>query len=326
MQFTKKKIKVVPVSTYQWSLEKDGITQSFLNEWLACRQRAVLNYKEGWTSSQVSNALTFGSLFHTCLEQVYEYFSQGIKSKDIILENVISVTLDEHKKAVQEERNWGTEDEENQALNEGYIRILLPEYIKKYEKLDRTRKWTYIEKEFCVEVDGIKLRGKMDRVETNSNGETYIVDTKTKYSIDPTIQDRLSFDPQVMMYILAYESLEGKLPNGFILDCIQRPRLRKGGAETLDHFMKRVQSDVDESYFQRINMRFDRELYENWRREFAFMLHEIKLWNSRTLVTYRNPASCETRYGTCKFIGVCGLNNYAGLYQRKKPFMELNNA
>ena len=49
-------------------IAKDGITYSFLDEWLLDREQARLSYVEGWASSGFSQAMTYGLAFHDCLE------------------------------------------------------------------------------------------------------------------------------------------------------------------------------------------------------------------------------------------------------------------
>ena len=299
-----------------WDLERDGLTQSMLLEFLACRKRADLGYRQGWSSLTTSNAITFGTLFHACLEKYYQ-------AKDSDIPKLITDCLQEYKESVTKERQWTVEDAENHALNEGFIRSVLPKYVDNYKDKDAGKQYSFVEKEFNVEIMGIRCRGKMDRVETNKDGAIWVVDTKTKSRIDPNIQDRLSYDPQVMLYILAYQTITGKLPAGFMLDIIQRPALRRGKEETLQHFVERVKKDVDESYFARIQWRLDPKEFEVWKEEFRQMVQEFKAWAEGRSATYRNPASCETRYGTCKFVKVCGLGLYDGLVKKTKVFSEL---
>lgn len=301
-----------------WDLERDGLTQSMLLEFLACRKRAHLSYREGWSSITTSNAITFGTLFHACLEKYY-------KDKQADIPKLITNCLTEYKESVTKERQWTVEDAENHALNEGFIRSVLPKYIDNYKTKDANKTYSNIEEEFNVEINGIRCRGKMDRVETNKDGEIWIVDTKTKSRIDPNIQDRLSFDPQVMLYILAYQTMTGNIPRGFMLDIIQRPALRRGKEETLQHFIERVRKDVDESYFSRIQWRLNSSEFETWKEEFRQMIVEFKAWAEGRSATYRNPASCSTRYGDCKFSKFCGLGITDGLVKKTKVFSELNN-
>lgn len=329
MIFTKKKKfygtslpKLLEQKKYPgWTL-KEGATQSMLSEFLACRERARLSYKEGWTSVITSNAITFGSLFHNCVENVYRCFQLKIKPEGINVSSTIDNVLTKFKKDAS---IWTPDDENNHLLNTGYLKSVFTAYCDHYLKKDSKTTWFNVEEEFDVVLEDVRFRGKFDRLQVNKYGEIWVWDTKTKGRIDPTIQDKLSFDLQMMVYILAYEKQSGKLPTGFVYDIIQRPQLRKGASETLKHFMDRVKGDVDETYFHRIRMRLDPEEFKRWKEEFKQIVVEFKAWAEGKLPTYRNPASCETRYGACRFLKVCGMKDYIGLHKKEKVFSELEN-
>ena len=300
-----------------WKLE-DGITQSMLGEFLSCRRKATLSYKKGLSSQYTSNAITFGSLFHAALEQIYQ--TDAI----VVYDKLIDSLLKDYKKEVSKERIWTFEDEENQVLNEGYLKILIPAYIDHYRKIDNNKTWFYIEKEFKNKwVSNIVLRGKYDRI-CRSNGEIWIYDTKTKSRIDPEIQNRLSFDLQIMFYMLNYSLEFDKTPVGFVYDQIKRPALRKGSQETMKKFMQRVEASIDDSYFQRIRVPIGRGELVRWiENEFTPMIEDFVNWATGKSVDYRNPSACETRYGNCKFLRWCGTADKTGLYRKKKIFSEL---
>lgn len=309
-----------------WDLKTHGVSQGMLMEFLACRKRAELSYKEGWTPSGTSNALTFGELFHSALESVYKHIkARKNVNNSVYLENVAKFVLKEYKERINKERVWTVEDEQDHQMNAGYLHILLPAYIHNYLKKDEKQEWLIVEDEFQnrfeIETKDFfadpVLKGRYDQVYRNRHGEVWIKEIKTKSRIDPTIQDRLSFDFQTMFYILNYW-LEFKImPAGFVYDIIQRPGLRKGAAESLERFMGRVKSDVDSSYFQRIRMSLTKADLDKWiENDFNPIIREFYDWATGSLPTYRNPASCETRYGVCKFLRVCGLKDFTGLYRK----------
>lgn len=305
-----------------WTLE-DGISQSFLTEFLSCRKRADLSLRQGWSTTHVSNPVTFGSLFHSALEKGYAYMRDGIK--EVNWSTVADNCLEEQKKQMSSERIWTGEDAENHALNEGYLKILLPEYFKKYWKKDKDKDWFIIEQEFRNELPGLPpLRGKYDRICRNKNNEVWIYETKTKHMADPDIYIRLSYDFQAFFYMYNYWKQHNQLPAGFVYDIIQRPRLRKGAAETLKHFIDRVRGSVDDSYFLRVKVDITQEQMDSWvEKDFTPIIQEFHAWALKQTPTWRNPASCETRFGSCKFLKICGLKDYSGLVKRKRVFPEL---
>lgn len=320
--------KVIPVL---WDLERDGVSQSFLMEFLSCRQKAHYAYREGWSSVGTSNAITFGSLFHGCLESIYRHLRAGKEANSPeYITNIITSELTKFKEDTEKERIWTLEDTENHMINEGYLRIILPKYVNRWYNTDKESKWLLVEDEFnqLINIDdfSIRMRGKFDRVARNKNKEIWVYETKTKSIIDPSIQDRLSFDPQVMIYTFNYETQYKAMPTGFVYDMIKRPGLRKGSQETMQKFMERVKKAVDEDYLFRIRMPIDLKQYTFWKeKELKPMLQEFTAWAKGTLPTYRNPASCDTRYGTCRMVRLCGMKDSSGLYQRKILFPELND-
>lgn len=305
-----------------WQLGRDGLTQSLLSSFLECRKKAELAYKKGYSSSNISNSLVFGSLFHECLDRCYNYMKQGIK--EINYENVVNNVLKDHKD--QHEGVWTPEHEENHILNEGYIKILLPEYFKRYWKEDSKKEWLAIEKEFRVQYQSeVYLRGKYDRISKSKDGTLTLWDTKTKSRFDPNFQDGLSFNLQAMFYRYAYWKETKQFISNFVFDLVKRPALRKGAMETMKAFMERVKNDVDDDYFQRISVMVTEDEFKQWiGTEFKYMVDGLWQWAIHG-PTFKNPTACETRYGVCQFIRTCGLGNFDGLVKREKVFSELTN-
>jgi len=67
-----------------------------------------------------------------------------------------------------------------------------------------------VEKKFQIEIDGIKVNGKIDRIEKTPNGEYQVIDFKTGnvYETKNSIKE----DIQMNVYALAVEQLYKKLP------------------------------------------------------------------------------------------------------------------
>lgn len=311
-----------------WALDTHGVSQGMLMEFLACRERARLGYIEGYTPMGTSNALTFGELFHSTLEGVYKHIKEG---KDVTnpkyLESAVRSTLEEYKERINSERVWTPEDEQNHQLNTGYLLILVPAYVKKYFEKDSKQKWLIVEDDFKnkYSIDGMDaiLKGRYDQAYQNKHGEVWIKEMKTKGRIDPTIQDRLSFDFQAMFYILNYWLEFQVVPTGFVYDIILRPTLRQKKNENLKSFIERVRRDVDDSYFMRIRMHITPKELDEWvKKDFKPILRDFLTWANGKSETYRNPASCETRYGACKYLRVCGLKDFGGLYRRPHGLLE----
>lgn len=313
-----------------WKLETHGVSQGMLMEFLACKERARLGYVEGWTSENTSNAIVFGQLFHSALESLYKHMKIGGEiNSPTFVQNVAKATLDAYKKEVNESRIWTVEDETDHLINSGYLYILLPEYVNQYWKKDSKHEWLIVEDAFQNKFyapwseQSVNLKGRYDQVYKNKNGEVWLKEVKTKSRFDPSIQDKLSFDLQVMFYILNYLLEFGVMPTGFVYDMIQRPALRKGKNETLQHFMLRVKGDVDGTYFKRIRMRVTQDELNKWvQTDFTPILQDFVAWAEGHTPSHRNPASCETRFGTCKYLRVCGLKDFGGLIKKSHGLLE----
>lgn len=306
---------------------KDGVTQSMLMEFAACRKRAKLSYLEGWTSEYTSNAITFGSMFHACLEYLYNRAAFFIDDKRIqeYIVAAIKYVSRQYRAEIELERHWTIEDEEALNLNAAYLHILLPKYFKLYWKKDREHKVLKNESLFKNTFQNrIRFTGKFDRVLLNKHKEVWLYETKTKSRIDPQIQDRLSFDFQSNFYILNLLLEMGVFAKGFVYDIIRRPEHRIGQKESLQAFIKRVKGAVTSEYFQRVRVERTRDEFDSWvRNDLQPLVDEFLDWYKGEIPTYRNASACETRYGACKFLKVCGLNSYHGLFKRKHLFPEL---
>lgn len=321
-----------------WTLATHGVSQGMLNTFLECKRKVQLNYVEGWQSQSTSNAIIFGQLFHSALESLYKHMKIGgdINGPDFV-RNVAKGVLLNYKNEVILERVWTVEDEQEHLINSGYLFILLPEYVNQYWKKDSKHEWLIVEDAFQNNFyrfdkdpitmpnrdSEITLKGRYDQVYRNANGEIWLKEVKTKSRFDPSIQDKLPFDLQGMFYLLNYRLEFNVMPIGFVYDMIQRPALRKGKNENLKHFMDRVQSDVDGTYFKRIRMRITEQELDTWvKTDFTPILQDFVAWAEGKTPTHRNPASCETRYGTCKYLRVCGLRDYTGLAKKHHSLLE----
>src|SRR5687767_5785188 len=55
-----------------WKFHEHGVTSSFLNSYLTCKEQTRLCYVEGWGSRTVPLAFEFGTACHWILEQAYQ--------------------------------------------------------------------------------------------------------------------------------------------------------------------------------------------------------------------------------------------------------------
>jgi len=300
----------------------DGVTQSMLTSYLSCRQKAHWSYKRGLDTEKTSNAILFGTHFHEIADQVYRWKRKGKKVGNYT--SLIESYMRQYKKDDMGKKMWSSDDITQHIINEGFLKSIIPKYFKKYEKKDANKKWLALEEEYDTHWRGVRIRGKYDRVARHKDGTVWLYDSKTKYRIDPDIQNRLGFDFQMFMYMVSWWVQKKEMPVGFVYDIVQRPNLRLKKTESVKQFITRVDKAVDDSYFYRITMSFTPEEIKQWaKKQFTPVIDEFHAWATGHLPTYKNVSSCEDRYGSCKFINLCGLEKKEGLIKKTKIFSEL---
>lgn len=135
--------------------------------------------------------LSFGNTIHETLREFHDTLRFG----DVSLEKLLEIY----------ERNWeplgyDSEEHRQERFESG------KEILKKYfENLDKSVKTLEVEKTFTLEIDEIKLKGRIDRIDELENG-VEIIDYKTGQQKD---QNDVNQDKQMTIYALgAREALK----------------------------------------------------------------------------------------------------------------------
>ena len=314
----------------KYDIEKHGVTQSVLLNWLGCRERARLGLK-GWSRSGFSPSMQYGEIFHGALERVFKKVRDGkltsAPSKDL-LHKIVGKIVHEIEKRTDTVNDQGYELlEYNRAMAEAQ----LPTYFARYSKDFTHRKWVLLETEFNIPIktrDGIIIpfRGKID---AGFEQDKYfsLFETKTKSIIDTeALMDQLHFDFQTTSYIYAAWKLGHPLARKVLYNVIRRPGLRKRKTETIDAFMERVRKDIiirKEFYFMRWEIAITQTDIDKFMEEFEDIVTEFHRWYVGKLPNYRNTGSCQTKYGACQYVGVCARKDYKFLEKRERVFPEL---
>lgn len=315
-----------------WNLWKDGVTQSFLKSFLACREQTRLSYVEGWTPTFGTTALSFGSCSHWCLLQIYK---DRVKPREAI-ERYMQL----HAPSMETEK---ARKERLQMLD--VIELVLHEYTRywrgdwtgKYgSNVDWTVKpktWLGLEKPFLVSYrypDGKEthLRGVFDGTFDSRAGTHWLFETKNLSRIDEDeIADGLAFDFQLNFYLLALWLRDREPPKGAVFNVIRRPGQRDKNHEKL---LKKIHDDIrkrPEHYFKRWSYTpTPDELMEFRNRILDPMMVEVRAWQDGLLPTYLNPNALTNKYGR---VGLYNLIVYGDtrLYRRREvPFHEVEEA
>jgi superfamily I DNA/RNA helicase/RecB family exonuclease len=154
----------------------------------ACALKWFLERRAG-AEEQTNDSLAFGRVFHAIAEEV----ALGRTKPDI---DVMMGRLDRVWDALPFDARWKSDQERRAA------RRALEKFLHWHEDPARGRKLVDAEREFTetVEVGGVAVRltGKMDRIEVDSEGRLYVVDFKT--GKHPKSRPEAATDPQLGVY------------------------------------------------------------------------------------------------------------------------------
>tara|TARA_Y100000401_G_scaffold30623_1_gene22398 strand:+ start:32957 stop:33919 length:963 start_codon:yes stop_codon:yes gene_type:complete len=307
-------------------IEADGITYSFLDEWLLDREQARLSYVEGWASEGGSDALNFGLVFHDCLE----WIAAG-KSVRSIRRWIINPYLDKKSHKLL------PEDYDNLEVLMEIVKVVFTEYVKFWGDYDADFDYLYQEESFKVEHETssghvVPLRGRWDAVyRDTTTGKMWLMENKTKSRVDQeAILASLPFDLQTMLYVHALQEREQEPVAGILYNVIRRPLLRQRKNESVAEYLWRVEDDVvtrPEHYFMRWKIDLLEDDIVNWvSRSLNPILDQVALW-WRSIkdnpfepwdspLHYSNPQALFTKYGKSRYFNLITRGSTEGLYQR----------
>lgn len=328
-------------------LDNDGVTYSFLNEFVLCREQARLSYVEGYTRDGISEALDFGSLFHAGLEAL---------ASDKTVRQALNAIEKEHLKLIQFRGKLDKSESAQLSMMTAKAQIILPWYHeywlrKKGHEHRKDAKFVAREQDFrqghqvpVMTVAGtsvswqprtIVLRGRFDAI-FRLNGKLWLMENKTKSQIDEDgLQASLSQDLQTMLYSYAIKLMYGEYPAGVLYNVIRRPALRQKQTENTDEFLARIEEDVKanpDHYFKRWEVTFGKQDIDNWvTRSLDPILAQVRLWwdeikadpfNPWSIPNrvhhFQNPEGLYNRYGKSQYFELLTSNSTFGLKRREK--------
>ena len=247
-----------------WSPYRDGITFSFIQQFLACRERTRKKYVEGWTSKHFKVPLEFGSIFHVMMEI---YFSQ--KS------NMTKAVNAAKKYVAKKEKKLNSQAKNDLYILREMVIVTFKEYIKywnaepsfsgkKKQYTDTDIRWLSFEEKFKFSYklpNGkvIYITGMMDGkfVDPLNTKKIRLLENKTKASIsDVDIEAILRKDAQTGLYMFALWKTTRSVPSGVLYNVIRRCGLKPGTASP-EHYIDRVGEDIrkrPDHYYKRWNV------------------------------------------------------------------------
>lgn len=338
-----------------------GVTQSNITKYRECPMKQGISLAGWGVNMSSSQAIQFGNIYHEAQELTLRSIRDGLLQEDLnaeYYEDLFSVI--EEKLGVA---SLTAVDRENMEMCMGMAEALVPQYFDEWAEIyfgESAFKIIELEKEFALELffnGSVTYRGKIDGVLTDSNGDYWLLEHKTKGSWDE--ESLISIIPrelQVNLYALAVEQIYGKMPKGVIYNVSRRPALRYSKTkETYTQFFRRVAEDIADRrdfYFKKYVITLTEEditrSYEQacatvsrMQNDFGCMPEDVSsLFHHRTVKlpnkkvkTTVSPVeqythSCTNAYGACPFVRLCGSRgeDTFGLARREKIFSELDMA
>jgi hypothetical protein len=261
-QQTLKKMRVKKFDPYG-----RGISYSFIQKWLGCRERARLAYVEGWQPKGFRVPLEFGNIFHIMKEEYYIRYPKKVSKKSF--EYVFGLADSYIEKKVIKHDLTPNETNDLNTLG-ALVKETFKEYVKYWstepwdefgEVCDDKTKWMSMEEEFSVPYKlpcgtVVNLLGKIDGTFIHPHTGNYmILENKTKGRIESDVfSEMLSQDMQTQMYTECFSRHKGVVPQGTLYNVIRVTSMKPRKNEPWQDFVDRVGCDIrnrPDHYFKR---------------------------------------------------------------------------
>lgn len=290
-----------------YSLQKNGITQSLLSTFLRCRKAFLYSVNKITPDiTGLTMGYSFGSFMHEMLDELYS----GVKLNKLGYDKYI--------------KKNPYPDAEKDA---GLIETILKRYVDVYVADFKDKKFIKTEQEFDVDWHSFKLRGKIDGVYRDKKDKLWLIEHKTKSRInEDDLMLQLTMDSQNLFYILAAEIIFGEPVQGVLYNIIRKPGHKQTQKETLKEFCSRVGNIIDnepDHFFLRFEIPYTKKDKREFNDELVEKLIDVKAVRVGSLGCYRNQGACLLPF-KCKYLNLCATGKMNGYKIDKKLFSELN--
>lgn len=301
-----------------YSLQKEGISQSLLGAWQSCPQRFLFMVNR-WIKIDGDAVFEFGNIYHEMLDQSSTAGKAPSKS-------ILKGRLKRYAKKREHELSANALESFGEKIE--LAGMILEEYFKYYPEDFAEKTVIKAEQLFEVEFNGVVLRGKKDlRFYFNKNpNQIWLKEIKTKGRIDADILEGvLNFDLQNLFYILA-DDIEYNDDVKFVLyDIIRNPGHKRNANETFQQYVDRIHAHIikePEHFFVRYECPYTLNTKKRFKKELIVKLNLLQLFLSGKIPFYRNECACHTPY-KCQYLDACASGNMVGYKQQDLLFPEL---
>jgi len=293
----------------KYSMRRDGITQSMINNFLNCPMMGLFALE--WEENSVEDRVRFGNIVHYVLEQMHRGRGTGPECVAAYLEEA------------REELSLGLHlDDEAVELDLAKAEAVMDEYVIARPEEFSGKVWMDAEMVFELDWMGYRLRGKIDALYVDKKGAQWIMEHKTRGKI---IEDRLmrllAIDFQIQLYLLAWEAWKGQRLRGVTYNIIRNPGTRPHLGEGLLEYKERLRKEISRNrshFFHRFPIKFtirDRDEFET---ELLMKLAYVERILCGHQVPFRNQSSCYQ----CDYVDLC-VAGERGKYHKRELFKEL---
>jgi len=298
-------------------IPRDGITQSFLSNFLCCPLRGLLSVNR-WSHPDKVLFTGFGSMFHDTLEKTY---SLGEKPELLQVENWLELYIkNNYTKTTPKTKD----DAQVDAV---LAMALFTVYLDRYDKDFTEKDFRCVEKNWKAQYGKFKLRAKIDGEYFDKKNQPWLIEHKTKSQVrDEYLQKHLNFDFQCLFYILLYELVTGENIRGVLYNVIRKPGHKLHAGENLIEYRKRligIISAKPDDFFHRYEIAFTAQDKKRFNDELLDKIQDVHNILTGNRNVYRNEFSCLTPY-KCEFLEACASGHLGGYVQREKMFPELD--
>jgi len=327
-------------------MERLLTTYSFWNAFRNCRKACEWRYLRELVPIGRDQALSFGTLIHTCLEMWYG--GSGLEAVlDFLDRSLPNRSQDESQKS-----DWHLAT----AMMKGYA-ARYPAEDFDIVALEKTFEGKIINPATGTCSRSLSIAGKVDGiVRMRATREYYILEHKTASQVDADYLERLWTDVQITLYSHYIEQTLGIKIAGVIYNVLVKAKLQQGKGETECKFEARRTEllarsktgksaatrklpEPDEAFQERLAAKysepemFHREMLYISRDQFEAMKSD--LWEltqqfldcRRRNAFCRNTSYCFANHRTCAYLPLCRANGsenvIANFYDTKPPHEEL---